>query len=45
VRPFSAIRFLYGDAPITAWGGPGQGTVTNLRAIASEDYDILLDLD
>jgi hypothetical protein len=32
VRPFSAIRFLYGDAPITAWGGPGQGTVTDLPA-------------
>jgi hypothetical protein len=27
VRPFSAIRYLYGDAPVTAWGGPGQGTV------------------
>jgi len=27
VRPFSAIRHLYGDAPVTAWGGPGRGTV------------------
>ena len=27
VRPFSAIRFLYGSRPVTAWGGPGQGTV------------------
>jgi hypothetical protein len=26
VRPFSAIRYLYGDRPITAWGGPGRGT-------------------
>ncbi len=26
VRPFSAIRFLYGNDPITAWGGPGRGT-------------------
>ena len=21
VRPFSAIRLLYGDKPVTAWGG------------------------
>lgn len=28
VRPFSAIRHLYGDSPVTAWGGPGQGTVS-----------------
>lgn len=27
VRPFSAIRHIYGDTPVTAWGGPGQGTV------------------
>jgi hypothetical protein len=27
VRPFSAIRYLYGDTPVTAWGGPGRGTV------------------
>lgn len=27
VRPFSAIDFLYGSRPVTAWGGPGQGTV------------------
>lgn len=27
VRPFSAIRWLYRDRPVTAWGGPGQGTV------------------
>ena len=27
VRPFSAIRHVYGDEPVTAWGGPGQGTV------------------
>lgn len=27
VRPFSAIRFLYGDSLVTAWGGPGKGTV------------------
>lgn len=28
VRPFSAIRHVYGDDPITAWGGPGMGTVS-----------------
>ena len=27
VRPFSAIRHVYGDELVTAWGGPGQGTV------------------
>ena len=27
VRPFSAIRAIYGDEPVTAWGGPGKGTV------------------
>ena len=26
VRPFSAIRHLYGNSPVTAWGGPGRGT-------------------
>ena len=28
VRPFSAIAHIYGDEPVEAWGGPGQGTVT-----------------
>ena len=32
VRPFSAIRYLYGDQPVTAWGGPGVGTVHDLPA-------------
>ena len=27
VRPFSAIRYLYGNRRVSAWGGPGQGTV------------------
>jgi hypothetical protein len=31
VRPFSAIRYLYGNRRVAAWGGPGQGTV-QLRA-------------
>jgi len=30
VRPFTAIRYLYGDNPVTAWGGPGQGTVHDM---------------
>jgi hypothetical protein len=33
VRPLTAIRYLYGDRRVTAWGGPGQGTV---RVRASE---------
>ena len=32
VRPFTAIEYLYGNHPITAWGGPGKGTVTDLPA-------------
>jgi hypothetical protein len=28
VRPFSAIRHIYGDDDVVAWGGPGQGAVT-----------------
>ena len=27
VRPFSAIRHIYGDQPVEGWGGPGAGTV------------------
>jgi hypothetical protein len=30
VRPFSAIRFLYGHRHVSAWGGPGKGTVHDL---------------
>lgn len=30
VRPFSAIRYLYGDQPVTAWGGRGKGTVNDI---------------
>jgi len=30
VRPFSAIRLLYGDKKVRAWGGPGKGTVDDL---------------
>lgn len=27
VRPFSAIEYVYGDELVTAWGGPGKGTM------------------
>ena len=27
VRPFTAIHYLYGNSNVTAWGGPGKGTV------------------
>jgi hypothetical protein len=30
VRPFSAVRSLFSEDLITAWGGPGQGTVDNI---------------
>lgn len=30
VRPVSAIRYLYGGETIAGWGGPGQGTVSDL---------------
>ncbi len=38
VRPFSAIQYLYGDSPVTAWGGPGQGTVSDLPASQWKAY-------
>jgi hypothetical protein len=38
VRPFSAIRYIHGDSPVTAWGGPGQGTVSNMRASEWRSY-------
>lgn len=28
IRPVSAVRFVYGDQLIEAWGGPGKGTQT-----------------
>ena len=27
VRPFSTVRHVYGDELVTAWGGPGKGTM------------------
>jgi len=38
VRPFTAIRYLYGDNPVTAWGGPGRGRVTDLPASEWRSY-------
>ncbi|WP_329374937.1 DUF6851 domain-containing protein [Streptomyces sp. NBC_01483] len=32
VRPFSAIRHVYGSDRVTAWGGPGKGTVDDIPA-------------
>ncbi|WP_225839269.1 DUF6851 domain-containing protein [Streptomyces sp. NK08204] len=32
VRPFSAIRHVYGTSAVTAWGGPGKGTVDDMPA-------------
>jgi hypothetical protein len=37
VRPFTAVRYLYGDGLVTAWGGPGRGTV-NLPASEWRSY-------
>lgn len=38
VRPFTAIRVIYGDRPVTAWGGPGRGTVSDLPASEWRSY-------
>ncbi|MES9535754.1 MULTISPECIES: vanadium-dependent haloperoxidase [unclassified Actinomadura] len=38
VRPFSAIRYLYGDKPVTAWGGPGKGTVHDITGNEWQSY-------
>jgi hypothetical protein len=38
VRPFSAIRYLYGDKPVRAWGGPGRGTIADLPAAQWRSY-------
>jgi len=27
VRPFTAVHYLYSNTTVTAWGGPGKGTV------------------
>ncbi|MEO1272733.1 MAG: vanadium-dependent haloperoxidase [Myxococcota bacterium] len=38
VRPFSAIRYLYGDEELVAWGGPGQGTVDDILSSEWRPY-------
>lgn len=38
VRPFSAISYIYGNQNVTAWGGPGRGTVTDLPAKQWRSY-------
>jgi hypothetical protein len=38
VRPFSAIRRLYGDDEVTAWGGPGMGTVDDITGDEWKEY-------
>jgi hypothetical protein len=38
VRPVSAIRHVYGNRPVTAWGGPGRGTVNDLPANEWRSY-------
>jgi hypothetical protein len=32
VRPISAVRHVYGKRKLTAWGGPGKGTVNDIPA-------------
>lgn len=38
VRPFSAIAYLYPDTTITAWGGPGEGTVSDITGTEWRPY-------
>ena len=38
MRPFSAIEYIYGDSPVTAWGGPGEGTVSDMPASEWRSY-------
>ena len=38
VRPTSAIRYLYGNTRLTAWGGPGQGTVNDITGNQWRSY-------
>lgn len=38
VRPFSAIRLVFGRELITAWGGPALGIVDNLPGSQWESY-------
>lgn len=38
VRPFSAIHHLYNKKNLTAWGGPGKGTVKNMPGAEWRSY-------
>lgn len=38
VRPFSAIRHVHGGEKVTAWGGPGKGTVDDMPAEEWSSY-------
>ncbi|GAA4444122.1 DUF6851 domain-containing protein [Phytohabitans houttuyneae] len=38
VRPFSAIHHLYGEKKVTAWGGPGKGTVNDIPGEEWQGY-------
>lgn len=38
VRPFSAVRHVYGSQKVTAWGGPGKGTVDDMPADEWSSY-------
>ncbi|MGA1726277.1 MAG: vanadium-dependent haloperoxidase [Burkholderiaceae bacterium] len=38
VRPFSAIRHVYKNQTVTAWGGPGKGTVKDMPSEQWRSY-------
>lgn len=38
VRPFSAIRYTYDNSKVTAWGGPGRGTVSDIKGKEWRSY-------
>ncbi|MFD0319234.1 DUF6851 domain-containing protein [Streptomyces flavalbus] len=38
VRPVSAVRHVYGRSKLTAWGGPGMGTVDDIPANEWRSY-------
>ncbi|WP_327000744.1 hypothetical protein OHA72_37220 [Dactylosporangium sp. NBC_01737] len=38
VRPSTAVRYLYGNKRLTAWGGPGKGTVNDISGSDWRSY-------
>lgn len=38
VRPTTAIQLLYGNKKVTAWGGPGKGTVSDITGKEWKTY-------